>query len=290
MQNKRFLGKNSELVKRVKKLALKKYRNIYGMYIIESKKLILEALKSDAKILQIILREDIDQEAFIAEVENYKLKNEEAEDLRSENQIKRASGAEIKDKIFYLTKDFFSNLSKLESCDGYMAILEIDDLSIQVNGRFNEEKPIDNLSLEFEKYDRIIVMDRIQDPGNVGTIVRSAEAFGFNLVLSLESSDFYILKTLRASMGSIFRLKCLNIGEKDLLKLKKTHKILALDMKGEEEFPKDGKICLIVGNEGRGISNFCKDISDEIISIPMQGQVESLNAAISISIVMSKFI
>lgn len=289
MQNRRFLGKNSELVKRIKKLALKKYRNIYGMYVIESKKLILEALKSDVKILKIILREDIDLDEFIVEIKNQNHKHAEDKYVGDTSE-KKILEAEIREKVFYLNKEIFSNLSKLESSDGYMAILKIDDLNIQVNQRSNKEKSVDLLNLEFEKNDKIILMDRIQDPGNVGTIVRSAEAFGFNLVLSLESSDFYKLKTLRASMGSMFRLKCLNIDEKDLLRLKETHKILALDMNGKKDFPKDEKICLIVGNEGRGISNFCKEISDEVISIPMLGEVESLNAAISISIVMSKFV
>ena len=240
-------SKDNESFKYIKKLKQKKYRNIENKYLIESEKMVKEAVRSNIDIELIIYNEDYD-------INNINL---------------------LEFDFMKLSNKLFKEISSLVNSDGIMALVNKKENTDEIKGN-------------------VVVLDRIQDPGNVGTIIRSSEAFGFRNIFSIDSCDFYNEKTLRGSMGSIFRLNTREI-KKDYLKILKDqgYKILALDMDGKDiediapSLNKD-KICLIVGNEGSGIDKYLLDISDYIVSIQMDGEIESLNAAISVSIVMSK--
>ena len=139
---------------------------------------------------------------------------------------------------------------------------------------------------------KILVMDRIQDAGNVGTLMRSALGFGFNTVLLIDSADPYSPKVVRSCGGSIFNLQLCNTFEKELLGVirKRNIPVFTADMNGTNlydvhEFPED--MILVVGNEGRGVSSSIKEASTDNISIPMTDSLESLNAGVSGSIIMS---
>ncbi|MDD7305874.1 MAG: RNA methyltransferase [Peptoniphilaceae bacterium] len=140
------------------------------------------------------------------------------------------------------------------------------------------------------KADRILLLDHIQDPGNLGTIIRSAEAFAFtDIILYNDCVDLYNEKTLRASMGSIFRLNFTNLNKDQIFSLKKDYKIIGADMGGSDirEFKKSQKIILCIGNEANGLSAYIREIADSFVAIPMKGKIESLNAAIAASILMN---
>lgn len=135
-----------------------------------------------------------------------------------------------------------------------------------------------------------LVLDRIQDPGNVGAILRSALGSNFLDVYLIDCADVYDLKTLRASMGAVFHLNIYKISEESLIKKLTTEnkKLFCLDMKGENVFDanfEEGS-GFVVGNEGRGVSESLKMFCSKHISIPMNEKLESLNAAVSASIVM----
>ena len=104
-----------------------------------------------------------------------------------------------------------------------------------------------------------------------------------------DTVDIYNEKSLRASMGSIFRLNIINMTYGDVNKLKPTYKILSADMVGIDitGFSKDSKIILAIGNEANGLSQNMREITDDYIKIPMEGEIESLNAAIAASIIMN---
>ncbi len=138
-----------------------------------------------------------------------------------------------------------------------------------------------------------IVLDNLQDPGNLGTIVRTAEGAGVNAVfLSKESVDIYNPKTIRSTMGSIYRMPVVYVD--DLLELldtfkKKGIKSYAAHLEGEKAYDKENYqtgTAILVGNEGNGLRDEVADHADVWVKIPMQGQVESLNAAIAASILM----
>ena len=135
------------------------------------------------------------------------------------------------------------------------------------------------------------MLDGINDPGNIGTMIRSAEAFGFkDVILMPDTVDVYNEKSLRASMGSIFRLNIINMSYRDVDRLKPIYKILSADMVGIDvtAFKKDSKIILAIGNEANGLSQNMREITDDFIKIPMEGEIESLNAAIAASIIMNR--
>lgn len=145
---------------------------------------------------------------------------------------------------------------------------------------------------EKELGNKIIILDNLQDPGNLGTIIRSACAFNFDsIVLSLNSANKYNDKVIRSSEGMIFKK---NVIKKDLLEfipnLKSLgYKIYATDVvngTNVKDIAKNEKIAIIIGNEGNGISCEVKALADKNIYINMNSNCESLNAAVAASILM----
>lgn len=143
------------------------------------------------------------------------------------------------------------------------------------------------------KNPHFIVLDNLQDPGNLGTIVRTAEGAGVNAVfLSRESVDIYNPKTIRSTMGSIYRMPVIYVD--DLLQLlslfkQKGIKSYAAHLDGEKSYDKENYqsgTAILIGNEGNGLRDEVASLADVWVQIPMQGQVESLNAAIAASILM----
>lgn len=228
---------SNNYIKKINKLRRKKYRSQEGLFIIETKKLIDEAIKSNLDI------------EFI-------FRKESAESIYEDEII--------------LSDSLFREISSLISPDGYLAIL-----------RKKKNNEISN---------KVLILDGIQDPGNMGTLIRSAEAFGFNSILSINSVDYYNEKVLRAGMGSTFRLNLLEVNY-EYLETLKDYNIFIADMDGEDyrniEVP--NKIAIVIGNEGNGISQDILKIDHQIVKIPMEGDIESLNAGVSGSILMSRF-
>ena len=137
----------------------------------------------------------------------------------------------------------------------------------------------------------ILLLDHIQDPGNLGTIIRSAVAFNFStIIVSEDTVDFYNDKVIRSSEGMIFNI---NLVKDDLLSIipvlkEKGYKIYGTDVKkGKNIKTIDNKQCaIIIGSEGKGISIEVKELCDDFIYINMSKTCESLNAAVASSIIM----
>ncbi len=139
---------------------------------------------------------------------------------------------------------------------------------------------------------RVLVLDRIQDPGNMGTILRSACAFGFNTVYILKGSvSIYSQKVLRSSTAALLSM---SIKEKcsidDITELKREgYAIISSSPSGKTELKMKDKLALIIGNESAGISDDILKISDYVYSIETNNKIDSLNAAVAASIMMSNF-
>ncbi len=140
---------------------------------------------------------------------------------------------------------------------------------------------------------QLLVLDGLQDPGNVGTIIRTGEAAGVTgVILSKDTADLYQAKTIRSTMGSIFRVPCVYVEDVlDTIETMKIHEIITfaahLDGKkwyNEEEYK--GKIAFLIGNEGNGLREEVAQGADTWIRIPMEGEVESLNAAVAATVLM----
>ena len=229
---------NNDKIKYIRSLKQNKNIEKEGKFIIETKNLVMEAMKSG------ILLETISLEEC-----NYNATNT----VVSDNVMKS-----------------ISNLSSIPEVIGICKIVY-------------EEKELGN---------KIIILDNLQDPGNLGTIIRSSCAFNFDsIILSLNSVNKYNDKVIRSSEGMIFKK---NVIKKNLLEfipnLKSLgYKIYATDVvngTNVKNIDKNEKIAIIIGNEANGISCEVKALADKNIYINMNSNCESLNAAVAASILM----
>ncbi|MFA5524192.1 MAG: RNA methyltransferase [Tissierellales bacterium] len=182
-------------------------------------------------------------------------------------------------KTNYISDKLFAEISDTEKPQGILAVVHYD------------LKKIDDIVRKNENF--IILLDRVQDPGNMGTIIRTADAFGSNGIIVTEGCvDIFNPKTIRATMGSIFHIpivhyKNANEAIKDLRARDITVISTSLDAKAysfDVDFKRD--FALVIGNEASGVSDEVIDDSDMLIKIPMPGKSESLNAAIASSVIM----
>lgn len=143
---------------------------------------------------------------------------------------------------------------------------------------------------EFDFNENFLVIDNLQDPSNLGSIIRSAMAFGFKNIISLNSVYPYIPKVIRSSMGYVFNINIINSSLEELSKQKKlkNFNLISANLNGINisELKINNVFGLIIGNEGNGIGKNLQALSDVTVTIPMQNNVESLNAAVSASILM----
>lgn len=251
---KTIYSSENRIYKLCKELTVKKYRDRLGKYIIEGENLIEEAVKSGETMEYIIIREDYEGKAL--------------------------EFADAAQEAVLMDRQLFEKIAQTETSQGVIAIVEkkmyTPDEFYSMAGDGN-----------------IVFLDRLQDPGNIGTVIRTAEAAGYKGIVSLKGTgDIYSPKTVRAATGSVFRMPVLH--EADLSEaaghIRNCGKnIVATCMDGEKEyFDVDMKknIVLVIGNEGNGISDELKELADIKIRIPMQGLVESLNASVAAGILM----
>ena len=145
---------------------------------------------------------------------------------------------------------------------------------------------------ELKSGELVVLVDKVQDPGNMGTIIRTAHAAGAaGIVMTKGTVDIYNDKTLRSTMGSIFYIPIVEDNSLDFVKsLKKEgYKLVVSSLQGKNNFFEEnlqGKVMIAVGNEGNGVSDEVYDIADIKVKIPMPGEAESLNVAVATSIMI----
>lgn len=139
----------------------------------------------------------------------------------------------------------------------------------------------------------LLVLDNLQDPGNMGTIVRTAEGAGVTgVIMSRDCVDIYNPKTIRSTMGSIYRMPFYYAEDilKAIRKIKDAGiKVYAAHLDGEKSYDEEDyafSCAFLIGNEGNGLREETSKMADHYIIIPMSGEVESLNAAIAASVLM----
>ena len=252
-------SKDNELVKHIKKLKDKKYRDECNEYIVEGVKLIEEAVKERAKIKKIIICEDTTR----------------TYDIPTNIMLEIA-----KYECIYVTDKIFSLITQVTNPQGIMAIIE---------------KNAGNQEIDFSQ-DIIVVLDDVQDPGNLGTILRTIDSIGLNqIIVSKGTVDSFNSKVVRSTMGAIFRVKIIEAEDlKETIKAIKKHhfKLMVTSLQTENsiydiDFKK--KI-IVIGNESNGVSQEIQDIADEKAKIPMIVKTESLNASVAAGIVMYEYI
>jgi len=248
-------SKDNETIKKFKKLKDKKYRDQENCYIIEGIKLIKEAINENAKIKLIIV----------------------CDDCKQENNIDADAKYEIaKYECIYVTEKIFLSLTNVVNPQGILAVIEKEKSNNVIN--YDE--------------DLFLVLDDIQDPGNMGTILRTADSLNLKqIIVSKGSSDIYNPKVVRSTMGAIFRV---NIIESDnlvkTLKDMKKHKIkiVTTSLQTDKKIYDVNyeKSAIVIGNEANGVSNEVLELADEKVKIPMPGKTESLNASVATAIIL----
>lgn len=139
---------------------------------------------------------------------------------------------------------------------------------------------------------KVLILDRLQDPGNLGTIIRSASAFDFDtLILSNDTVDLYNSKVIRSTQGMLFNIniKRCDIKEEIMSLKKKDYLILGTKVDGGSDvrdYSVNKKFALVIGNEGQGISKEVSDLCEDYLYINMSNRCESLNAGVAASILM----
>ena len=181
-----------------------------------------------------------------------------------------------KQKACKVSPQEFAQLSSVETPAGIIAVVE---------------KP--EHTLADIKPGVIVFCVGIQDPGNLGTIIRGADAAGATgVVLSRGTVDLYNQKVIRSTQGSLFHLPIVQVKDtaETIKQLKKQGiKIIATEGSGgKPHFKTDlsGPVVILIGNEGAGLPAGVKDLADEVVSIPMPGRAESLNAAMAATVIL----
>jgi TrmH family RNA methyltransferase len=261
---KRIESTKNKFLKSVKALNRKKNRNCEELFLIEGARICEDFLSSNTA--KFVLKNVFVSDSFYS--------SKKDADINVVNLIIKNGEVDR-----YIVNDsIFSDLTDTKTPQGVLCVIE---------------KLTQDFSFDFSKERRIILLDHVQDPGNVGTIIRTADAAGFGaVILSDGCADLYNPKTIRATMGSFFRVNVFE--DTDLIsiaeKLKETGTKLfataltASDNIFEINFPE--KVAVVLGNEANGISDDLIQVCDETVKIPMEGQSESLNVSVAAGLIM----
>lgn len=246
-------SKDNSLIKEVKKLHKRKNRIERGRFIVEGFRFVEEALKSSFKVEYLFISESV---------------------LDKYNSLNIKDFINEETKVYAVKNNIIKELCETENPQGIVAVVWNKKMELADREGF------------------YILVDKIQDPGNLGTIIRSAHASGALGVITTKGTvDVYNDKTLRSTMGSIFNILIMEDVEFNITnKLKENgFKFIVSSLDTDKNFYNvdlKGKVVICVGNEGNGISEEVYSFADEKVKIPMPGGAESLNAAVAASIMM----
>lgn len=241
-------SESNKTVKWLESLRTKKYRQEYGAFLAEGERLVKDGINYLTP-KQIIL---------------------------SESYYKNNSSAFWKDP-FVVSDRIFRKLSETVSPQGIMAAFPIRREAFR----------------DFKRQEAVLLLNKIMDPGNMGTIIRTAEAAGFShIVLDKGCVDVYNAKVVRSTMSSLFRV---HIYQQENLcdaitALKPSHQIYAAAYDETAVSAFQTRFCersaIIIGNEANGIEPSVREAADQVVYIPMKGNIESLNASVSAAVLM----
>ncbi len=175
----------------------------------------------------------------------------------------------------------FAQMSDTKTPQGILAVVKMLTYSIDDITENGRRTPV------------IVILENIQDPGNLGTIIRSAEGAGATgIIMSKDTVDIYNPKTIRSTMGALFRMPFLYAEDiiETVRELKKRGiRLFAAHLKGNNDYYNENlavPMGLLIGNEGNGLTDGLTGEADTLVKIPMEGGLESLNAAVSTAVIL----
>ena len=259
MRYREITSQENRTFKGWQKLLKRRYREAEGAFLAEGEVLIRDAAASGARLRELILCGT------------------------AEDAPEFPAGLPEDIPAYLLAPALYEALTQTEHGRTVMAVIEIphwseEDLSPRGEGARSRD---------------LVVLDRIQDPGNLATIIRTADAAGFGGVLVLKgTTDVYSPKAVRAAAGSILRMPLAFLeGPQALFELAERLGLttVAAGLSRAEELGEadlSAPVALVIGNEGRGVAPEILEKADKVVKIPMYGQIESLNASVAAGILM----
>lgn len=251
----KITSKSNEMIKNVKKLfTSRKARFEKNQFVLEGARLCFDVFNSDYRVVCFLVTEKA-YEKYEAECKHM---------------------IDIASKSFLITNDIALKLADTENTQGIFAVCEFlsNDFKIEKNKKY-------------------IALDSLQDPSNLGAIIRTAEALGIDGAICFNCCDIYNPKALRASMGSILRLPvitsenlCIDIEHMKADGFSVYSAVPDSSAKDITKIDFNTSSVMIIGNEGNGISNEVQACSTDLVTINMLGRAESLNASMAGAIAM----
>ena len=252
-------SKENETIKNIKKLKDKKFRDEAGLYIIEGIKMIEEAIEEKASIKKILICEECLTTGDLEQKILYEI---------------------AKYDCIYVNSKVYNFLTDVVAPQGIMAVVE---------------KPSKDTEIDYSE-DIILALDGIQDPGNLGTILRTADSVKLKqIIVTKNTADSYNPKLVRSTMGAILRIKIIETEDlaKTLKEAKKNKfKIVATSLDTNESIYdiSYNKKVIVIGNEANGVSKEIQELADNRVKIPMLGKTESLNASVATGIMLYEYV
>ena len=247
-------SKDNPIYKSALKLTRRKYRDAAGRFLLEGVKPLRDAIAQGMEIETVFIKAGILDSAVESQAGSFGIIGSPVNFIQLDNRL-------------------FEQLSDTENSQGIVSVA------------LKPETPV-------LKGGNVVVLDRLQDPGNIGTIIRTAEAAGFEAVMTVPGTgDVYAPKTVRAAAGSILRMPVIS-AESPKQAVMLLHdaglKVVVTALEGAEDcFQTEyGPSALVIGNEGSGVSQEFLGLADKKVKIPMKGEIESLNAAVAAGILM----
>lgn len=255
-------SKDNEFIKEIKKLKEKKYRDQSQQFIVEGIKMVAEAIEEKADINTIVVCEDCVNDGSI--------------DKKLLYEIAKYNCIYVSEKVFNLVTD-------VTNPQGILAVINQNSLQTPNN------------EIDYNA-DFIVVLDGIQDPGNLGTILRTVDSANLKqLIVSNETADCYNPKVVRSTMGGIFRVNVVRVNNliESLKQLKQNgYEIVVTSLETDNSIYDItyNKKVVVIGNEANGVSKEVLDIADKKVKIPMLGKTESLNAGVAAGIMIYEYV
>ena len=325
-------SKDNQTIKEIKKLKESKYRK--EKFIVEGFKMLQEAVNEGADIEIVVVKtgnkellenvnklfgrlsqnNELGNELIGGLSQNHEAKNEPMKNRERKNELLAYKYVKRLPRIIEVTENVFMQLTDVKTPQGVLAVIrknvedKVSDFEDEnENENENENKndalkdgvnsrKIDCLNKINTGADYILAVDGVQDPGNLGTIIRTADSANLKQILvSKDTVDAYSPKVIRSTMGSIYRVKiveCENLA--NVLDELKKHKFqivsTSLDTENSIYDIDYRKKVVVIGNEGNGVSKEIQDLSDYKVKIPMLGKTESLNASVATGIMIYEYV
>lgn len=249
-------SKSNDNIKLLKSLFKKKYRDKMGLYVVEGRRIIEHGFENEIEFHSVFFSED----------SVYVDGNEKLIELLESVDL----------PVYKLESELFKSMADTENSQGFMAIVKKKEY---------------NFDKEYHK--SILFIDRVQDPGNLGTIIRTADSAGVDLIVYNKGTvDPFNSKTVRSAMGSIYYMPMIKIDDniEFFTELKDAaYKVVTTSLDTNSYYSDvdyGEKYAIVVGNEGQGVSDEIMEISDVKVKIPIYGKAESLNVAIATALML----